>query len=264
MLDVLQAQDNREAVSSLAAGSGWLESRVCEKSLRGKNSRLGFATSNTGLYRGFAVCNSRTALGLRSGWLENRGGAYRCARYYDQNTGRFVSEDPLRFAAGNNFYRYVENDPLDGTDPDGLDTYTCTKPLHALGKHAEWAKDNIQALPLFHQYLCVVQGDKIVCGGQDHAGNGLYSPGKPSDDTMSAGTCGYTSGNNNCFDNCVLARIEDPKRPQYSVQNWPGTNCQSWADDVVKQCVEQCRPKPDPSHFKLPMPSDLYPQLKLR
>jgi RHS repeat-associated protein len=42
------------------------------------------------------------------------------ARYYDQSTGRFVSEDPVGFAAGEtNFYRYAANDPNDYIDPTG-------------------------------------------------------------------------------------------------------------------------------------------------
>ena len=44
------------------------------------------------------------------------------ARYYDPNVGRFISEDPIGFRGGNNFYQYVLNDPLDGIDPFGLDT----------------------------------------------------------------------------------------------------------------------------------------------
>jgi RHS repeat-associated protein len=31
------------------------------------------------------------------------------ARLYDQTTGRFLSEDPIRFRGGLNFYEYVEN-----------------------------------------------------------------------------------------------------------------------------------------------------------
>jgi RHS repeat-associated protein len=42
------------------------------------------------------------------------------ARYYDQNVGRFVSEDPARFAGGRNFYRYVGNSPTRFLDPYGL------------------------------------------------------------------------------------------------------------------------------------------------
>ena len=43
------------------------------------------------------------------------------ARYFDATTGRFFSEDPIRFAAGDqNFYRYVGNNPLNFIDPDGF------------------------------------------------------------------------------------------------------------------------------------------------
>ena len=45
---------------------------------------------------------------------------YYRARYYDADTGRFISEDPIRFAAGDlNLYRYVLNDPVNFTDPSG-------------------------------------------------------------------------------------------------------------------------------------------------
>jgi RHS repeat-associated protein len=42
------------------------------------------------------------------------------ARYYDATTGRFISEDPLGFKAGIDFYSYVENSPTNGIDPFGL------------------------------------------------------------------------------------------------------------------------------------------------
>jgi RHS repeat-associated protein len=42
-------------------------------------------------------------------------------RFYDAAVGRFLSEDPLRFAAGDlNLYRYVGNCPSVRTDPKGL------------------------------------------------------------------------------------------------------------------------------------------------
>jgi RHS repeat-associated protein len=49
--------------------------------------------------------------------------SYYRARYYDQNVGRFLGEDPSGFNDGVNFYRYVHNDPIDNTDPLGLTTY---------------------------------------------------------------------------------------------------------------------------------------------
>jgi len=46
--------------------------------------------------------------------------SYYRARYYDQGVGRFLNEDPTRFAAGRNFYRYVANSPVSRKDPLGL------------------------------------------------------------------------------------------------------------------------------------------------
>jgi RHS repeat-associated protein len=46
---------------------------------------------------------------------------YAQARYYNPQTGRFVSQDPSGLAAGDaNLYRYVFNDPVDFVDPTGL------------------------------------------------------------------------------------------------------------------------------------------------
>jgi len=43
------------------------------------------------------------------------------ARAYDAETGRFLQEDPIGFAAGDlNVYRYVNSNPLSYTDPSGL------------------------------------------------------------------------------------------------------------------------------------------------
>ena len=41
-------------------------------------------------------------------------------RYYDQNAGRFISEDPIAFDGGLHFYRYVNNNPGILVDPVGL------------------------------------------------------------------------------------------------------------------------------------------------
>jgi RHS repeat-associated protein len=42
------------------------------------------------------------------------------ARYYDPNAGRFLSEDPIKFQGGINFYAYVHNSPTTFADPLGL------------------------------------------------------------------------------------------------------------------------------------------------
>jgi RHS repeat-associated protein len=45
---------------------------------------------------------------------------YNRARYYEPSNGRFMSEGPIRFMGGINFYAYVGNSPLDFVDPFGL------------------------------------------------------------------------------------------------------------------------------------------------
>jgi len=45
---------------------------------------------------------------------------YSRARYYDPETGRFITQDPLGFKAGINFYAYVYNNPIRFNDPSGL------------------------------------------------------------------------------------------------------------------------------------------------
>ncbi len=46
---------------------------------------------------------------------------YNRARYYDPHVGRWISQDPLGFDAGDsNLYRYVNNEPTNALDGSGL------------------------------------------------------------------------------------------------------------------------------------------------
>ena len=53
-------------------------------------------------------------------WDAESGLYYYRARYYDPKIGRFMSEDPVGFAGGSNFYVYVGNRAPNFTDPYGL------------------------------------------------------------------------------------------------------------------------------------------------
>ncbi len=53
-------------------------------------------------------------------------------RYYDPNTGRFLSEDSARFDESANFYPYVNNNPLTYNDPFGQGIVDCTAALAKL------------------------------------------------------------------------------------------------------------------------------------
>lgn len=69
--------------------------------------------------------SSEPATEAQTGAMEARGptgpSKYYRARYYDPRLGRFISEDPIGFEAGVNFYSYVDNRPVNVKDPLGLD-----------------------------------------------------------------------------------------------------------------------------------------------
>jgi len=42
-------------------------------------------------------------------------------RYYQPEFGRFLQRDPIRYEGGSNMYAYCGGDPINGSDPDGLE-----------------------------------------------------------------------------------------------------------------------------------------------
>jgi len=53
-------------------------------------------------------------------WDQEAGLYYYRARYYDPAVGRFISEDPIAFEGGVDFYAYVQNNAANYADPFGL------------------------------------------------------------------------------------------------------------------------------------------------
>jgi RHS repeat-associated protein len=64
---------------------------------------------------------------------------YHRARYYDPAVGRFLSEDPIGFNGGINFYSYVANDPVNFMDQGGLamTPAQCKELLDSIVRRAE-------------------------------------------------------------------------------------------------------------------------------
>jgi RHS repeat-associated protein len=69
---------------------------------------------------------------------------YYRARYYDSTAGRFLNEDPINFDGGNNFYRYVDNNPAVFRDPLGL---------QSTGTMTGWTVEEEEAYQAFVQAL---------------------------------------------------------------------------------------------------------------
>jgi RHS repeat-associated protein len=102
--------DGLGSISSLTSVSGSVANTYTYDS-------YGTLTNSTGTLRNPLSYTARE--------FDNETGIYYYrARYYDQTTGRFLSEDPLGFNADVNSYRYALGSPLMYTDATGL-TVTC-------------------------------------------------------------------------------------------------------------------------------------------
>ncbi|RKZ43487.1 MAG: hypothetical protein DRQ58_12525, partial [Gammaproteobacteria bacterium] len=81
-------------------------------------------------YDSFGRVHAQTDMGQGDRFLftgreysDDTGLYYYRGRYYDPGLGRFISQDPIGFEGGDfNLYRYVNNSPLNGTDPTGEST----------------------------------------------------------------------------------------------------------------------------------------------
>ncbi len=80
------------------------------------------ATYSYGPYGAMSISGSTTnSYGYTGRESDGLGIDYYRARYYNPQTGRFISEDPMGFRAGPNFYAYAGDDPIDFIDPFGMD-----------------------------------------------------------------------------------------------------------------------------------------------
>jgi len=55
---------------------------------------------------------------------------YYRARWYDPMVGRFISEDPIGFAGGINWFVYAHDNPIKYIDPTGLTIWLCSRLTH--------------------------------------------------------------------------------------------------------------------------------------
>jgi hypothetical protein len=62
-------------------------------------------------------------------------------RFYDPETGRYISADPIGIYGGINLYAYIQNDPINAVDPYGLLSQTPSFPMPGSDPHPfppEW------------------------------------------------------------------------------------------------------------------------------
>ena len=168
------------------------------------------------------------------------------ARMYNPETGRYLSPDPIGLEGGLNLFVYTENDPVNGIDPEGLETWVCTKPLDVIGDKGEKISGtksgpDIWGNPLYHKYLCIGNPDAPKCGGQSSKGGKPYAPGTKSKDVYRKSRCKSIEPANECLERCIDVAFNG-SRPFYGVIGPFTTNCKEWADDILKGCRKKCKP----------------------
>jgi RHS repeat-associated protein len=160
-------QDGLTSVTSLSGTTGSLAQTYAYDS-------FGNITNSSGSLTNFLRYTARefdTETGLY----------YYRARYYDPASSRFLSEDPLRYRAGANFYEYVSNDPVRFTDPEG----ECPAPQYdSVTQHHIDCEKSAPGVQLTLQ-------DKCAC----HC---IYAPNAPP--------------GQGCIDVCVDCYSKNPRR----------------------------------------------------
>jgi RHS repeat-associated protein len=119
--------DNLVAIRKYADASHYYVVQDALHSVRGLSQRdsTWMASWRYAIYGVVLDSAGTTPLAVRYRWTGREydvetGFYYFRARYYDPAAQRFVQEDPIGFAGGDNLYAYGDGNPTNGRDPDGL------------------------------------------------------------------------------------------------------------------------------------------------
>jgi hypothetical protein len=173
----------------------------------------------------------------RVGW----GSHFRGARKVGQ-PARFISEDPIGFGGGVNFYRYADANPISKADPLGLDTQVCYYSDAGAGfGHIGFGLPG--------------EGEQGTQGFYPrHDWQGLDGPGIILPDKQKERQCKIIPAprdKDQCMLQCRLKRIKTPGNYKFFSRQ-----CTEFVRECLKECGEPAGnyngPKPKPFFDGLP------------
>jgi len=147
---------------------------------------------------------------------------YYRARYCSSQTGRFISEDPIGFGGGIDFYAYVGNNPANFVDPTRL------APCYDIGAFVKALDRNAKKVPNGHCGRYV--GWALKAGGLNigsHNGKD-YGPYLQDSGFTTVSTDGYTPQTG---DVAVFQNYPGQEDQAGHIQGWDGRN---WVSDFVQ------------------------------
>jgi RHS repeat-associated protein len=161
-------------------------------------------------------------------WEPELGLFYYRARYYDPDAGRFLSRDPIGFAGRDpNLFGYAFSDPVNLTDPMGLEVQVCCRPAEVAGGLVDH---------------CWIRTDSVEAG-MGPAGGGV--PGNQSDSPYVTQTQvnDHSSErgrpNVSCYSVPDISEtcVDDNLRIGTPLGRWTLTNqCRSFVGNVLNRC----------------------------
>jgi RHS repeat-associated protein len=155
------------------------------------------------------------------------------ARAYNPTLGRFMSEDPKGFDAGDyNLFRYCHNDPIDFTDPVGQETETRspreTSYVNARDAMAKWADSGNNFQGTFAQFA---SGNGLSMG-QEHKNTVLRDKdGKPSSGEFRSQTKAISTLGERAF--AAQQSSSDEPKKQYEYSGYGAQNKKDPDDYVI-------------------------------
>ena len=160
---------------------------------------------------------------------------YYRARYYDQNVGRFISEDPVQFKGGIDFYTYMSSNPVNFIDPSGLKA-CCKKPCMVDIRCWPIQKYNLGALGFKHCFVTVRNKD---CEVQDVSGGpygnnmlGIWANGSTPQPTATT----YQHSNVPCgMVDCIVAMA-----PVFTSMNLPYHSAYQNSNTAIASILSWC------------------------
>ncbi|QNA84063.1 RHS repeat-associated core domain-containing protein [Sphingomonas sp. So64.6b] len=150
-------------------------------------------------------------------WLPEIGLYYYKARLYSATLGRFMQADPIGYDAGMNWYNYVGGDPINFSDPTGLQCY-----LVDGGGYTTSDDVNGTVVHKIRLTICF-NGGSVVTPSWNGQGGGSVSQGEgPGTDPI---ICSK-----------MQKAVDDSKKdlPKFITDNWRWGNSSALSNDIVQ------------------------------